>query len=603
MSTRRVRDRALFESSIAVLASLVVISVFFVGLSAPPRGAVVVAGNADTGAGLPEGGRSVDLAFRSLTGGSGGAGAVGELWNLSVTVDFNSSGIGGSTVNVTNLTDGRYAVGTTNTSGVYTASGLESGTYMIEATAQLPGISDRISGQEDLNLVPTSGTNHSDSITLALSTPQPKALTVQILSTNGTCPYTHRTLLYALVAGGLGNGSYSYRWFVNGTSRGDQPTLSLPVESSGNDVNVTVSSQGRWLGTYSYVNTSTSPHFHLNGSGCGEPVRLGPMGEGSGGKVSLSWDGKAGYVLLVNRTSSVAIVANLTFAPSGPGWSNPPQNLTAFMGAMTPWWQLSITNPEGYTAPLDWIAEPSQSSQVIAEFNSTVLLHPRVGDKIDLSFSPTGNLALAADLVTLAYETLGVIDPIQTVDRDPGFMAELIQTEAIGLAQQLTLTELESGFSGNLLDLESLLNTAIPWVLSDVATLPLLLEGVGSVYLTQYLRIPFSSFNATMVSAINTIGSDLASTGISGFGYGTLAYQSGLFVGALDSNTTLAPFNITSIDYQNSTSCQDSCGGGGGGFISSSSQNWSFILVAILILLAIVAIVWSVIAKGHRSRR
>jgi hypothetical protein len=259
------------------------------------------------------------------------------------------------------------------------------------------------------------------------------------------------------------------------------------------------------------------------------------------------------------------------------------------MGVVTPWWQLSITNPEGNTAPLEWIVQPGQSSQMFAEFHSTSLLHPSVGDRINISASPTGNLALAADLVTLAYETLGIIDPIQSVDKDPGFLAELIQTEAIGLAQQVTSAEIQDGFSGNSLGLDFLLNSAIPWVLSDATTLPSILAGAGSIYLTQYLGIPFASFNKTLQSALLQIASDLASTAVSGFGYGTLAYQTGMFVGVLGSNATLAPFSITNVDYQNSTSCQELCDEGGGGVVTYTSLDWESILWIIVIVAVIVA--------------
>lgn len=507
--------------------------------------------------------------------------------SVNVTVLGETGPIAGATVNASNPTTGWYALNNTTSNGTTT--------IMVESAASLIVVAyDRVSNDEILTNQLTLNATASGlpgNVTIEISRPEIPALKVSLVSTNGTCPWNGYTTLLPIASGGVGG--YNFTWDIDGVTNGFGPYYNLSVRPPGVSVAVTVLSSGEWYGQYETLPPVTSPVTQIEGT-CGFSVGLKSDSSNGSSALSFSWSGNlsSGYVVSsggidtlytdVSDNSADEVSINL------PSWAS---ELATSAGYVPPWEEVligdgNLTNETGV------VLQPQQSGRLVAELPSQVV-DCVSGGRLLFALSPSASKAVAADLITLVYADLGVLDPIEQIDPDHGFMAEIIQSEILSLSEQGVLSTLESDLqSGPLSDVLQSLFTVSLAIVNGLLDLPSIIWGAGYNYLTNFLDVGSGDAWMSISEGIGRVAAAAIATQSEVFGYGMLGLQW----------TSLVQAGFISPVHETASIPEFSCNGSGaGGFIGGERYS-PFWLTPPYVYLLILAVVVAIVAIAARRR-
>lgn len=514
------------------------------------------------------------------------AGFFRTLVSLNVTVHGDSGPIDGATVNASNPVNGWYTLNNTTTNGVTTMM-VEPTPSLVVAASQLVNANETLTGQVILN---ATSYGLPVNVTVDVTRPEVPPLKVSLESTNGTCPWNGHTRMLPIASGGVG--AYNFTWMINGVANRSGPYYNLTVGPSGVTIAVTVLSSGKWFGQQEAPPPVTSPQIHVQGT-CGFNVSLNPAASGMPSPIGFSWSGNASHGYVMSSDGVDTLFTDVGDNSNESVWATLPSWVSelAYSAGYVPPWQEVLIGEGNVTNETGVVLQPQQSGMIVAELPSQIV-DCMSGGKIVFGLSPMATKAVAADLITLVYADLGVLDPIEHIDPDHGFVAEIVQAEILSLSEQGVLSLLDSDLqSGQLSEVLQSLFTVVFAIAEGVLDLPSVIWGAGYDYLTNFLHLGSGDAWREIAEGIGRIASAAVATESDAVGYGLVGAQWASLVEA----GFIAPTNET-VDVP-----EFSCNGIAIGPISVGVGPYPWLSIPLILILASVLVGVVVFALKDRK--
>ena len=482
--------------------------------------------------------------------------------NLTVAVvDSNGYPVQNADVNVSIPSTGWSSSNATNGSGDVAFSVPQATTLIVEASYIPMGSAQSLVAQQTVQ-------SDIGNVRLQPTEAAIPTLHVSLSSSNGTCPMSGFTRLTAMPSGGVGH--YNFTWIIDDTTDGIGPVYNLTLSSQPVQVSLSVNSTGMWYGSPKSMSATLEPTVTIERD-CGTNITLGK--DNGTGPIQFAWSGQTGGGYLINGSTSQTLLTDVTNSNSGMPWASSPswfQNLVNSSGYVPPWWGITVQD-RNWVNETGTILQPSQSGLLDAAL-APGTLKCEVGGNLSLVLATNGLNATAADLITLAYADLGVLDPLQQIDPDGyhGLLAELLQSEILSLSEQGVLSLLGQGLEPNtppaiLQDLYIVLMTLV----MGLADLPITLLGTGYDYLVNSDHMDSTTAGTDLAQAIAAID-PLSLVSSAPLIYGELAFQWTSLVAAqliqpTSESVHVSPFQCAGVPPG---------GGGGGGGVTSQPLDW-----------------------------